>query len=325
MNREAVALGTPVHTIFSGRMGARRRAADRRRARCAALADPPTLELRKRDGEPGAAATRATRSCSSTRSSGRTAADVRRRPPRDDRRPVRLRASRRCSPGCWSRSRSGSPGRSARSTYPTSAACTPSRRRSSAASRSSSPCSSPASSSCPGPSRRGRCSPGPLVIAVVGVIDDIFELAGAAEARRARSSPRRSRCSTASTSSAFTLPFVGGVDPRSVDLFDLPLLGNVDLGHVLDDRRHRRRDQRDQPHRRRRRPRRGGLRDLGGDAGGDRALARPHQRRRPGRAHGGRRARLPAPRLPAGVELHGRHRLEPARLPARRRSRSRAR
>ena len=34
-------------------------------------------------------------------------------------------------------------------------------------------------------------------------------------------------------------------------------------------------------------------------------------------AHRRRRARLPPPRLPAGVELHGRHGLEPARVPAR--------
>ena len=33
---------------------------------------------------------------------------------------------------------------------------------------------------------------------------------------------------------------------------------------------------------------------------------------------GGGVAWFPAPRLPAGLELHGRHRLEPARLPARR-------
>ena len=48
-----------------------------------------------------------------------------------------------------------------------------------------------------------------------------------------------------------------------------------------------------------------------------RALARPARRRGARRAHRRRRARLPAPRLPARLELHGRHRLEPARLPAR--------
>ncbi len=44
-----------------------------------------------------------------------------------------------------------------------------------------------------------------------------------------------------------------------------------------------------------------------GDARGDRAVARPHRRRGARRAHRRRRARLPAPRLPAGLELHGRH------------------
>jgi predicted glycosyltransferase len=52
MNREAVALGTPVYTIFSGRMGAvdeRLIAAGRLRP----LRDPGQLELRKRDTAPG--------------------------------------------------------------------------------------------------------------------------------------------------------------------------------------------------------------------------------------------------------------------------------
>jgi len=53
MNREAVALGVPVWTIFSGRMGAVDEgliAAGRLRA----LGDPAALELSKRDREPGA-------------------------------------------------------------------------------------------------------------------------------------------------------------------------------------------------------------------------------------------------------------------------------
>lgn len=52
MNREAVALGVPVLTIFSGRMGAvdERLIAD---GRLAELRDPAELELRKRDREPG--------------------------------------------------------------------------------------------------------------------------------------------------------------------------------------------------------------------------------------------------------------------------------
>jgi predicted glycosyltransferase len=49
MNREAVALGTPVYTTFSGRLGA----VDERlieAGRLRPLADPDALELRKRDG-----------------------------------------------------------------------------------------------------------------------------------------------------------------------------------------------------------------------------------------------------------------------------------
>jgi uncharacterized protein len=52
MNREAVALGTPVHTVFSGRMGA----VDERliaEGRLKPLANPSELELRKRQTEPG--------------------------------------------------------------------------------------------------------------------------------------------------------------------------------------------------------------------------------------------------------------------------------
>lgn len=54
MNREAVALGVPVYTIFSGRMGA----VDERlieAGRLRELRDPSSLELRKRTREPGPA------------------------------------------------------------------------------------------------------------------------------------------------------------------------------------------------------------------------------------------------------------------------------
>jgi predicted glycosyltransferase len=52
MNREAVALGTPAYTIFSGRMGAvDERLIDAGRLR--PLDDPGQLDLRKRDTEPG--------------------------------------------------------------------------------------------------------------------------------------------------------------------------------------------------------------------------------------------------------------------------------
>jgi predicted glycosyltransferase len=52
MNREAVALGVPVWTIFSGRMGAVDEALIAA-GRLLELADPDALELRKRDREPG--------------------------------------------------------------------------------------------------------------------------------------------------------------------------------------------------------------------------------------------------------------------------------
>ncbi len=52
MNREAVALGTPVYTIFSGRMGAvDQRLIDQGLLR--ALTDPAAIELAKRTTEPG--------------------------------------------------------------------------------------------------------------------------------------------------------------------------------------------------------------------------------------------------------------------------------
>jgi predicted glycosyltransferase len=52
MNREAVALGTPVYTIFSGRMGAVDEALIRE-GRLRPLQEPGQLVLRKRDTEPG--------------------------------------------------------------------------------------------------------------------------------------------------------------------------------------------------------------------------------------------------------------------------------
>ena len=57
MNREAVALGTPVFTTFSGRMGGVDEAliAD---GRLRVLADPAALELRKRDSRSACAPAR---------------------------------------------------------------------------------------------------------------------------------------------------------------------------------------------------------------------------------------------------------------------------
>ncbi len=52
MNREAVALGTPVFTTFSGRMGGVDEALIAE-GRLRVLADPAALELRKRDSPLG--------------------------------------------------------------------------------------------------------------------------------------------------------------------------------------------------------------------------------------------------------------------------------
>src|ERR671919_2710472 len=72
---------------------------------------------------------------------------------------------------------------------------------------------------------------GAVVIAAVGVADDVFDLAPGwkllgqvvavvipvAEGVKVQT---------------FTLPFIGGLRPASVDLFELPLIGTVDLGFV---------------------------------------------------------------------------------------------
>ena len=54
MNREAVALGVPVYTTFGGRLGGVDEALIRE-GRLTPLSDPAALELRKRDGDGGAA------------------------------------------------------------------------------------------------------------------------------------------------------------------------------------------------------------------------------------------------------------------------------
>ncbi|MGH2986089.1 MAG: glycosyltransferase family 4 protein [Solirubrobacterales bacterium] len=73
---------------------------------------------------------------------------------------------------------------------------------------------------------------GALVITVVGVLDDVFELPALlklAGQTVAAAIPALNGVNV----SAFTLPFVGGVDLRSVELFDIAVIGNVHLGHVL--------------------------------------------------------------------------------------------
>jgi len=73
---------------------------------------------------------------------------------------------------------------------------------------------------------------GAAVIAGVGVLDDIFEL-GALPKLLGQIVAASIPVFNGAKLGAFTLPFVGGVDPSEVDLFNLPLVGHVDLGHVL--------------------------------------------------------------------------------------------
>ena len=153
------------------------------------------------------------------------------------------------------------------------------------------------------------------------MLDDVFDLA-AARSCSARSSRRRSRSPPGSRSANFTFPFLGGLDPGSVDLVDLPG-GRRDRPRRRRHRdRDRRGDQRDQPDRRRRRPRGRRLRDLGRAPWRSIALSLD-------RNAAGVLAALTAGAalgflrhgFPPASDLHGGHRLQPARLPARRRRR----
>ncbi len=73
---------------------------------------------------------------------------------------------------------------------------------------------------------------GALVITFVGVLDDVFELPALLKLGGqtvAAAIPALHGVNV----SVFTLPFVGGVDLRSVQLFEVALIGNVHLGHLL--------------------------------------------------------------------------------------------
>ena len=203
-----------------------------------------------------------------------------------------------------------------RSTTPTSAACTRTRPRSSAAWRSSSAISVAAILFLPWAEQTQALLVGAVVIVAVGVLDDVFELQPLLKLAGQTVAAAIPVLNGVNVSS-FTLPFVGGVDLRSVELFDVGLIGSVHLGHLLtiigivavinvinlidgvDGLA-------------------AGVCVISAAALAVIALSLDKPGRRGARgAHRGRRARLPPPRLPAGVELHGRHRLEPARLPAR--------
>ncbi len=73
---------------------------------------------------------------------------------------------------------------------------------------------------------------GAIVISIVGVIDDLWDLPAPLKLlgqATAATIPVVNGVQVAN----FTLPFVGRVELNSVDLFDAPLVGNVHLGHVL--------------------------------------------------------------------------------------------
>lgn len=72
---------------------------------------------------------------------------------------------------------------------------------------------------------------GAVVISLVGMVDDIIDLPPGAKLVGqivAAAIP----VSAGVTVDVFTLPFVGGVEPGSTELFELPLLGHVDLGDL---------------------------------------------------------------------------------------------
>jgi len=72
---------------------------------------------------------------------------------------------------------------------------------------------------------------GAIVISIVGMIDDIFDLPPLLKLVGqivAAVIP----VSAGVTVDVFTLPFVGGVDPGGTELFKLPLVGHIDLGEL---------------------------------------------------------------------------------------------
>ena len=126
MNREAVALGTPVYTIFSRSHGGGRRGADRRRAACSRSAIPAELALRKRrrgarraqPARPRALGRRRARGCRGRRVAWTGLLVDGHRAWHDYRRRLRLPRRRRDRLAAGSATPSGSPAGSARSTCP---------------------------------------------------------------------------------------------------------------------------------------------------------------------------------------------------------------
>ena len=70
---------------------------------------------------------------------------------------------------------------------------------------------------------------GAALIAAVGVLDDVFDLNPALKLL-GQTAAAIIPVATGVTIDVVTLPFVGGVNPGTTELFDLPLIGHVDLG-----------------------------------------------------------------------------------------------
>ena len=72
---------------------------------------------------------------------------------------------------------------------------------------------------------------GAIVIAAVGMIDDIWDLPPLLKLI-GQTGAAIIPVTAGVTVDVFTLPFVGGVDPAGTELFKLPLVGHVDLGEL---------------------------------------------------------------------------------------------
>jgi UDP-GlcNAc:undecaprenyl-phosphate GlcNAc-1-phosphate transferase len=72
---------------------------------------------------------------------------------------------------------------------------------------------------------------GALIIATVGLLDDIYEL-GAAPKILGQTAAVVVPVAAGVTVESFTFPFLGALDPGSVQLFSLPWGGSVDLGQL---------------------------------------------------------------------------------------------
>jgi UDP-GlcNAc:undecaprenyl-phosphate/decaprenyl-phosphate GlcNAc-1-phosphate transferase len=73
---------------------------------------------------------------------------------------------------------------------------------------------------------------GAVVIVIVGVFDDVFELKPLLKLA-GQTVAAAIPVLNGVNASAFTLPFFGSIDLRQVELFDVGLIGSVHLGHVV--------------------------------------------------------------------------------------------